>query len=186
MVTASASLALVAGRRGAVVLGDELGASLGKLVAPPRRHTRELFGFPRVAVGDVGLAEAAGAPHPVSAPGVGPGHAARPVGEAPPVRTRGVHIPAQVVMAYARRGAIPAVDTRDGVRLRGVLPGTGLADGDRLVRVGRAPVRSLREVTGIVTSAMLAGQTQLSGVVQRGDDEIAVSVEIPTGAPPEP
>ena len=176
---ASALLALLAGGRGADVLGDELGGALGRWAASPRRRTVEHLGLPRVE-DDHGLTPGA----PVLAVGGGP--AARGAPPSLPLaagtRTRGVYVPAAVVLAYARRGVVPAVDTRDGVRLRGVGTGAGLADGDTLVSVGSARVRSLREVSGIVTSAVLAGRTELSGFVRRGDDDIAVTVEIPTGA----
>lgn len=172
-------LALVAGGRGADVLGEEFGGALGRWAASPRRHTVEHVGLPRVE-DEHGLTPGV----PAVLGGGGPG--ARATGPslalAAGTRTRGVHVPAAVVLAYARRGVVPAVDTRDGVRLRGVGTGAGLADGDTLVSVGSARVRSLREVSGIVTSAVLAGRTQLSGVVRRGDDDIAVTVEIPTGA----
>ena len=51
------------------------------------------------------------------------------------------------------------------------------------MRVGGASVRSLREISGIVTAGIFAGHTHVSGTVRRGEDEIAVTVEIPTGAP---
>jgi len=177
---ASALLAIIAGSRGADVLGEELGGELGRWAAPSPRHTALHLGLPRVddahelAPGG----PVAGAPGGPAAHAAGGAAAPGPVG----IRTRGVHVPASVVLAYARRGVVPAVDSREGVRLRGVGTGAGLSDGDLLVSVGSARVRSLREVSGIVTSAILAGRTELSGIVRRGDDDIAVSVEIPTGA----
>jgi membrane-associated protease RseP (regulator of RpoE activity) len=176
---ASALLAFVAGGRGADALGDELGGALGRWAASPRRHTVEHVGLPRVE-DDHGLTP--GAPAAPALGGPSARVAAPSAAPAAGIRTRGVHVPAAVVLAYARRGVVPAVDTRDGVRLRGVGTGAGLADGDTLVSVGSARVRSLREVSGIVTSAVLAGRTELSGIVRRGDDDIAVTVEIPTGA----
>jgi hypothetical protein len=65
-------------------------------------------------------------------------HAEAPRAAAAPsasVRTRGVYVPASVVMAYAKRGTVPASDGPGGVVLRGVGTGNGLADGDVVVRV---------------------------------------------------
>lgn len=190
LTIASATLAILAGRRGAPVLGETLGETIAKATAPSRRHTKDLFGLPR-GTGELPAApvledpsDAAFAPLATRPPVLLPGpraRAARSEAPADPPRTRGVYVPASVVLAYAKRGKIPAVDGPDGIVLRGVLPGTGLLDGDRLVRVGRAPVRSVGDVTGIVSSALLAGHTHLSGTVRRGDEEIDVTVEIPTG-----
>ena len=91
-------------------------------------------------------------------------------------------MPASVVVAYAKRGTIPAGDGPRGVVLRGVPAGTGLVDGDIVVRVGRAPVHSVREISSIVTAALFAGHTHVSGTVLRDGEEIDVTVEIPTGA----
>ena len=185
LTIASATLAIFAGRRGAPVLGETLGETIAKATAPSRRHTKDLFGFPRGS-GELPAAPSVDEPDAPAAraPLLLPGPRARAArSEAPPdpPRTRGVYVPASVVLAYAKRGKIPAVDGPDGIVLRGVLPGTGLLDGDRLVRVGRAPVKSVGDVTGIVSSALLAGHTHLSGTVRRGDEEIDVTVEIPTG-----
>ncbi len=187
LTIASATLAILAGRRGAPVLGETLGETIAKATAPSRRHTKDVFGFPRgtgeMLAAPPSLDEATDAPSarpPLLLPGPR-ARAARSEAPAEPPRTRGVYVPASVVLAYAKRGKIPAVDGPDGIVLRGVLPGTGLLDGDRLVRVGRAPVKSVGDVTGIVSSALLAGHTRLSGTVRRGDEEIDVTVEIPTG-----
>ena len=186
LTIASATLAILAGRRGAPVLGETLGETIAKATAPSRRHSKDLFGFPRGTGAppvEPSLEESSD-PSATRPPLLLPGPRAREARhEAPPdpPRTRGVYVPASVVLAYAKRGKIPAVDGPDGIVLRGVLPGTGLLDGDRLVRVGRAPVKSVGDVTGIVSSALLAGHTHLSGTVRRGDDEIDVTVEIPTG-----
>lgn len=189
LTIASATLALVAGRRGAPVLGETLGETIAKATAPSRRHTKDLFGFPRGSGESGELPAEPSLVEPTEGPATRPplllpGPRAREArSEAPPdpPRTRGVYVPASVVLAYAKRGKVPAVDGPDGIVLRGVLPGTGLLDGDRLIRVGRAPVRSVGDVTGIVSSALLAGHRHLSGTVRRGDEEIDVTVEIPTG-----
>lgn len=186
MTIASATLAILAGRRGAPVLGETLGETIAKATAPSRRYSKDLSGFPRGTGAppvEPSLEESSDAPatrQPLLLPGPR-ARAARHGAPPDPPRTRGVYVPGSVVLAYAKRGKIPAVDGPDGVVLRGVLPGTGLLDGDRLVRVGRAPVKSVGDVTGIVSSALLAGHTHLSGTVRRGDDEIDVTVEIPTG-----
>jgi hypothetical protein len=180
LLGASVPLALVAGSRGAGHLGDSIGEELGRLAAPSPRRVKDIYGVPQgdvVADGhghDVPQGQAPVA-HPVPPPAVAAPSAS--------VRTRGVYVPASVVMAYAKRGAVPASDGPGGVVLRGVGTGHGLADGDVVVRVGGASVRSLREISGIVTAAIFAGHTHVSGTVRRGDDEIAVTVEIPTGAP---
>lgn len=185
LTIASATLAILAGRRGAPVLGETLGETIAKATAPSRRHTRDLFGYPRgsgMPLVEPSVEEASDAPArpPLLLPGPRAREARHDAPPDPP-RTRGVYVPASLVLAYAKRGKIPAVDSPDGIVLRGVLPGTGLLDGDRLVRIGRAPVKSVGDVTGIVSSALLAGHTRLSGTVRRGDEEIDVTVEIPTG-----
>lgn len=180
LLGASVPLALVAGSRGAGHLGDTIGEELGRMVTPSRRHTRDLYGVPQAGV--VADGHVHDAPHGAA----GGAHAEAPRAIAAPsasVRTRGVYVPASVVMAYAKRGTVPASDGPGGVVLRGVGVGNGLADGDVVVRVGGASVRSLREISGIVTAAIFAGHTHVSGTVRRGEDEIAVTVEIPTGAP---
>ena len=185
------SLAIVAGHRGAAYLGDEIGDSLAKLGAPSKRRVKDIYGAPRFgavddrssAPRDEGLAHdpAAGAAARAPTPGQPSApHLEDDAGTHAPVRTRGVFVPGHVVVAYARRGAIPAVDTARGVMLRGVGHGNGLEDGDLVVRVGRAEVRSLREITGIVQASLFAGHSQLHGTIRRGETEIAVTVEIPT------
>jgi len=173
-------LAFVVGHRGAVLLGDDLGESLAKLTGPSRRRTKDLYGVPRARAEGLGHDAPALGPAPHPSPGA-PLSEHEPQKAEAPIRTRGVFVPASVVLAYAKRGAIPAVDTANGVVLRGVGTGTGLEDGDVVVRVGRAPVRSLREITGIVQASLFAGHTELSGTIRRGDVEIAVTVEVPTG-----
>jgi hypothetical protein len=178
-------LASYASHRGAPLLGEALGASLGRLAAPSKRRVRDVYGVP-----PDGLPE--GHTHDPSAPL--PPHAgpssdgsqvhelAPPVAPVPPPRSRGVYVPASVVLAYAKRGTVPAADGPRGVVLRGVSAGTGLADGDVVVRMGRAPVHSVREISSIVTAALFAGHTHVSGTVLRDGEEIDVTVEIPTGA----
>lgn len=180
LLGASVPLALVAGSRGAGHLGDTLGEELGRLVTPSPRRVKDIYGVPQ---GDV-VADGHG--HDVPQGQAPLAHAEAPRAAAAPsasVRTRGVYVPASVVMAYAKRGTVPASDGPGGVVLRGVGTGNGLADGDVVVRVGGASVRSLREISGIVTASIFAGHTHVSGTVRRGEDEIAVTVEIPTGAP---
>lgn len=175
-------LAFFASHRGAPLLGEALGESLGRLAAPSKRRVREVYGVP-----PSGLPE--GHTHEPPAHGTAragpqePMHDLAPLLAAkPPPRTRGVYVPASVVLAYAKRGAIPAADGPRGVVLRGVPAGTGLANGDVVVRIGRAPVHSVREISSIVTAALFAGHTHVSGTVLRDGEEIDVTVEIPTGA----
>ncbi len=91
-----------------------------------------------------------------------------------------------MVLAYARRGVVPGVNAVDpsgkaaGVWLRGVSSaGVGLQDGDRLVAIGRAPVRNVQDAVSIVSSALMAGHTQISGTVRRGDQELDLVVFVP-------
>ncbi len=177
-------LAVLASHRGAPLLGDAIGESLGRLAAPSPRRTADVYGVPPGGALPEGLTHDPGAPeaaHPEGLPHVRAVPAVD-AGSSVPARTRGIYVPGSVVMAYARRGVVPAVDSPGGVVLRGVPAGSGLVDGDVVVRVGRANVRSVREISSIVSAALFAGHTHVSGTVRRGEDEIDVTVEIPTGA----
>lgn len=104
---------------------------------------------------------------------------------AAPPTPRGVLVRAEVVARAARSGmrpsghAVPATAARPaGLALVGVGP-FGLRDGDVLTHVAGAPATSEGAVVSAVAGALRAGARAISGVAWRGDQRIAVTVEIP-------
>ena len=101
--------------------------------------------------------------------------------------TRGIHVKAATVLRLASRGvrpsgvAVPASGDRPaGLALQGVgALGVGLRDGDVLTQVAGAPASSIGAVVGAVLAARQRRAPAMSGLVYRGNDKIAIYVEMP-------
>ncbi len=100
---------------------------------------------------------------------------------------RGIHVKAATVLRLANRGVrpsgvpVPASGDRPaGLALQGVgALGVGLRDGDVLTQVAGAPASSTGAVLGAVLAARRRRAPAMSGLVYRGDEKIAISVEMP-------
>lgn len=100
---------------------------------------------------------------------------------------RGLHVKAATVLRLANRGARPsgvpvpaAGDRPAGLALQGVGGlGVGLRDGDVLTQVAGAPASSTGAVVGAVLAARQRRAPAMSGVVYRGQEKIAIYVEMP-------
>jgi hypothetical protein len=100
---------------------------------------------------------------------------------------RGIHVKAATVLRLAARGvrpsgvAVPASGERPaGLALQGVgALGVGLRDGDVLTQVAGAPASSIGAVVGAVLAARQRRAPAMSGLVYRGDEKIAIHVEMP-------
>ncbi len=101
--------------------------------------------------------------------------------------TRGVHVPAAVVLALADHGARPrgVYVPSDGVRPGGMLLsgvsalGIGVRDGDVLTRVAGVPARSAGDVVSAVVAARGRMAPAVSGVFWRGHVPYRLVVDQP-------
>jgi hypothetical protein len=111
-----------------------------------------------------------------------------------PALRGGVHVRAEVVARAVQSGArpsgvpVPALGLRPaGIALQGVSGfGAGLRDGDVLTRIGGAPATSVGVVVGAIAGALQHGAKVITGEVWRGDQRLAVAVEVPRSAQPVP
>jgi len=101
--------------------------------------------------------------------------------------TRGIRVKAATVLRLANRGVRPSGvpvpadgDRPAGLALQGVgALGVGLRDGDVLTQVAGAPASSTGAVVGAVLAARQRRAPAMSGLVYRGNEKIALYVEMP-------
>ncbi len=121
---------------------------------------------------------------PEPAPATEPAAAspAAPAPERANAGRRALFVPSRSVakLTAAHASRIAGDPTDDGVRLRGVSSlGLGLADGDVLVSVAGQPTRTPDAAIAAVTAAIARHAKQVTGVIRRGGERIAVTVELP-------
>jgi hypothetical protein len=181
--------------RAASTLGRALAASTEGALAfrTPATDTPELAPYVPGADAYVpGLSVLSPLPAAEGAPPGPPGKTRAP-SPPPPLRS-GIRVRADVVARAVQSGVrptgtpVPGSGMRPaGLVLHGVSGyGAGLRDGDVLTRVAGAPATSVGAVVGAVAGALHAKARMISGEIWRGDQRLAVAVEIPVLAPARP
>lgn len=185
-VAASFALAAWGSARLARASGDAIGGAVARAAASLPAPGHGLLDPPR----PTGLASSGADSAPVVfevLPDTDASGPAKKGKKKPSSPTRGIRVSAATVLRLANSGVRPSGspvpadgDRPAGIALQGVSSlGVGLRDGDVLTQVAGAPASSPGAVIGAVLAARQRRAPAMSGLVYRGQEKIALYVEMP-------